>query len=218
MLLAACDQQPADSNRQQQNAIRIKEQTTHKTPGSKLQTAQRSQKIVNKGQQQTWSSTLGGGGGGKGARAQPAYAIVLTLQLKNGNFRNRFFDVLTVHTDQTSHVKHVSEPLHVLFTLFGCLDRGKGLVHKLLMQFSTLSSSKLEIAETGFFDILTIHNDQITYVKHVLDPLDVFFTLSGCWRGAEATSKGLRTHNLPMQISTLYSSKMGILQPFFLIF
>ena len=34
-----------------------------------------------------------------------------------------------------------------------------------------------------FFDILTIHNDQISYVKHVLDPLHVFFTLFGCWRG-----------------------------------
>ena len=60
---------------------------------------------------------------------------------------------------------------------------GKGLVHNLLMQFSTLGSSKMQISETKFFNILTIHNDQISYVKHVLDPLYVFFTLFGCLEG-----------------------------------
>ena len=48
-----------------------------------------------------------------------------------------------------------------------------------LMQFSGLGSSKIEISETDFFDTLTIQNDQISYVKHVLDPLHVFFTLVG---------------------------------------
>ena len=43
------------------------------------------------------------------------------------------------------------------------------------MQFYSLSSSKLEISETDFFDTLTIQNDQISYVKHVLAPLYVFF-------------------------------------------
>ena len=35
----------------------------------------------------------GGGGGGapKGSRAQPAHAVFPPQQLKNGNFRNRFF-------------------------------------------------------------------------------------------------------------------------------
>ena len=37
----------------------------------------------------------------------------------------------------------------------------------------------MEISETDFFYILTIHNDQISYVKHILDPLYVFFTLFG---------------------------------------
>ena len=49
--------------------------------------------------------------------------------------------------------------------------------HNLLMQFSGLSSSKMEISETDFFDTLTIQNDQISYVKHVLAPLHVFFRL-----------------------------------------
>ena len=35
------------------------------------------------------------------------------------------------------------------------------------MQFSTLSSSNTDISETDFFDIVIIHNDQISYVKHV---------------------------------------------------
>ena len=35
----------------------------------------------------------------------------------------------------------------------------------------------MEIFETDFFDILTIQNDQISYVKHVLAPLYVFFRL-----------------------------------------
>ena len=55
--------------------------------------------------------------------------------------------------------------------------------HNLLMQFSGLGSSKMEISETNFFDTLTIQNDQISYVKHVLDPLHVFFTLFGCGGG-----------------------------------
>ena len=49
--------------------------------------------------------------------------------------------------------------------------------HNLLMQFPTLKSSKKLISKTDFFDILAIRNDQISYVKHVLDPLCVFFTL-----------------------------------------
>ena len=38
----------------------------------------------------------------------------------------------------------------------------RGLGHNLLMQFSSLCSSKMEISETDFFYILTIHNDQIS--------------------------------------------------------
>ena len=38
-------------------------------------------------------------------------------------------------------------------------------------QFSTLRSSKMEIFLQIFFDIVTTHNDEICYVKHVLDPL-----------------------------------------------
>ena len=71
----------------------------------------------------------------------------------------------------------------------GGLPRGVG--HNLLMQFSRLSSSKMEISETDFFDTLTIQSDQISYVKHVLAALYVFFTLFGGWEGGGAP-KGSR--------------------------
>ena len=59
----------------------------------------------------------------------------------------------------------------------GGLPRGPG--YNLLMQFSSLGSSKMEISETDFFYILIIPNDEISYVKHVLAPLYVVFTLLG---------------------------------------
>ena len=40
------------------------------------------------------------------------------------------------------------------------------------------------------FDIVTTHNDEICYVKHVLAPLYVFFTLVGCWRGGSQGGQG----------------------------
>ena len=48
----------------------------------------------------------------------------------------------------------------MFFTRFGYEVQGgggspKGLVHNLLMQFVTLGSSKIEVFETCFFDIIT---------------------------------------------------------------
>ena len=67
------------------------------------------------------------------------------------------------------------------FTLFvcwmGCEAAPKGRGCNLLMQFSTLCGSKMEIFKTNFFDILAIHNDQTSYVEHVLDPPHVLFTV-----------------------------------------
>ena len=78
-------------------------------------------------------------------------------------------------------------PFYVFFTTFTLFGLGggggglpKGLGRNLLMQFSRLSSSKMEISEPNFVDTLTIQNDQISHVKHVLAPLYVFFTLFGC--------------------------------------
>ena len=76
-----------------------------------------------------------------------------------------------------------------VFTLFGCLEGGaevvpKGQGHNLLVQFSTVCSSKMEMSQTDCFDILAIQNDQIPDVKHVLHSLYVVFTLFGCFEGA----------------------------------
>ena len=47
----------------------------------------------------------------------------------------------------------------MFFTRFGYYVRGggasKGLVHNLLMHFFTMGSSKIEVFETCFFDVVT---------------------------------------------------------------
>ena len=68
----------------------------------------------------------------------------------------------------------------------------KGLVHNLLMQFFNLGSSKIEVFETCFFDIVTTQNDHPSYVKHVLGCIYVFFTLFGYWVGG-GVSQGIGT-------------------------
>ena len=58
----------------------------------------------------------------------------------------------------------------------------KGLVHKLLMLFFTLGSSKkIGVSEIYFLDIATTENDHPIYVKHVLGRIYVVFTLFGYW-------------------------------------
>ena len=55
----------------------------------------------------------------------------------------------------------------------------KGRVHNLVVQFVTLGSSKIEVFETYFFDIVTTQYDHPRYVKHVLCRICVFFILFG---------------------------------------
>ena len=81
----------------------------------------------------------------------------------------------------------------MFFTLFGCVGWGgtKGSrAHNLLVRFFGLGCSKMEIFETDFFDTLTIQNDQISYVKHVLAALHVFLTLFGCGMGGALMGAG----------------------------
>ena len=70
----------------------------------------------------------------------------------------------------------------------GCLPRGPG--HSLLVRFSSLGSSKMKISETNFFDFLTILNDKVSYVTHVLVPFCMFFTQSGCLMGVRGGGGG----------------------------
>ena len=92
----------------------------------------------------------------------------------------------------------------------------QGLVHNLLMQFFNLGSSKIEVFETGFFDIVTTQNDHPRYVKHVLGRIYMFFTLFGYWPhgGGGGAPKGL-VHNLLMQFFTLGSSKIEVFETCF---
>ena len=97
-------------------------------------------------------------------------------------FAKHFFVFVTTYNDEICYVKHVLAPFYVFFTLFGYWGGGggglpRGLGRNLLMQFSRLSSSKMAISESDFFDTLTVQNDQICYVKHVLAPFYVFFRL-----------------------------------------
>ena len=54
-----------------------------------------------------------------------------------------------------------------------------GPVHNLLMQFFNLGSSKIEVFETCFYDIVITQNDHPRYVKHVLGRIYVYFILFG---------------------------------------
>ena len=53
------------------------------------------------------------------------------------------------------------------------------MVHNLLMQFLTMGSSKIEVFETCFYDIVTTQYDHPGYVKHVLGRIYMTFTLFG---------------------------------------
>ena len=76
-------------------------------------------------------------------------------------FETCFFDIVTTKNDHPRYVKHVLGCICMFFILFGYEIRGggggspKGLVHNLLMQFFTPGSSKIEVFETCFFDIVT---------------------------------------------------------------
>ena len=70
-----------------------------------------------------------------------------------------------------------------------------GPVHNLFLQFFTLDSSKIEVFETYFFDIVITKNDHPTYVKHVLGRLYMFFILFRYWvhGGGGVVSQGICT-------------------------
>ena len=88
-------------------------------------------------------------------------------------------------------------------------------MHNLLMQFFTLGSSKIEVFEPCFFDIVITSNDDPRYVKHVLGHICMFFTLFGYWpQEGGGPPKGL-VDNLLMQFFTLGSSKIEVFEPCF---
>ena len=52
-----------------------------------------------------------------------------------------------------------------------------GPVQNLLMQFFTPRSSKIEVLETLFYDVVTTENHDPSYVMHVLGRIYMIFTL-----------------------------------------
>ena len=99
-----------------------------------------------------------------------------------------------------------------------------GPVHNLLVQFFTLGSSKIEVFETFFFDVVTTQNDHPSYVKHVPGgggvPRDwAAFTWFSPYLGIRSgggggSPKGL-VHNLLMQFFTPGSSKIEVFETCF---
>ena len=98
---------------------------------------------------------------------------------------SKTFVIMTTHNYHLSHVKHVLGSIHAFF--YGYRVCVFWVLGHMLCKVD-LPKAK-EFSETDFFDILTIHNDQICYVKHVLNPLYVVFTLVGCLEGG-GTPKG----------------------------
>ena len=96
-------------------------------------------------------------------------------------FDTCFFDIVTTQNDHPRYVMHVLGRIYVFRTLFGYqVGRGggsRGLVHNLLKQFFTLSSSKIEVFETSFFHTVITQNDHPRYIKHVSGRMYVVPTL-----------------------------------------
>ena len=118
--------------------------------------------------------------GGFGNLGEP---VVPTLRGASG-------DVVTVYASQDTKGRFL-QCLALLMAVHNACQRREmtvstnnglvnGEVHNLLMQFFTPDSSKIEVFETCFFDIVTTQNDISNYAKHVLGRIYVFFTLFGC--------------------------------------
>ena len=86
------------------------------------------------------------------------------------------------------------------------------------MRFFTLGSSKIEVFEIYFFDIVIAQNDHPRYVQHVLGRIFLVFhpiSVSGGWGGV--SSKGW-VQTLLMQFFTLGTSKTEVFEKKFVTF
>ena len=88
-------------------------------------------------------------------------------------------------------------------------------MHNLLVQFFTPDSSKMEVFETCFCDIVTTQNDISNYAKHVLGRIYVFSPYLGIRSGEGAGSPKGRVHNLLMQFFNPDSSKIEVFKTCF---
>ena len=110
----------------------------------------------------------------------PSTAHLLRLGKAIEFFESFFYDIMTTQYDHPRYVKHVLAHINVVYTLFipyfGCV----------LLGIDSLQGGLAEgnrIFAKHFFDIVTTYNNEMYYVKHVLAPFYVFFTLFGCGGG-----------------------------------
>ena len=75
--------------------------------------------------------------------------------------------------------------------------------------FSAYTAQKANFPKLCF-DTVTTHNDQPSYVKHVLGSIFVFFTPFGDWVWGGGGSPNGVVHNLLVQFFSLYSSKIKV--------
>ena len=133
-------------------------------------------------------------------------------------------DVVTVYASQDTEGRFL-QSLALLRAVHNPCQRremtvsnNNGLVngpgHNLLMQFFTQDSSKIEVSETCFYDIVITQYDHPRYVKHVLGRIYVFFTRFGNQVRGGGGPKGL-VHNLLMQFFTPGSSKIDVFETCF---
>ena len=98
-------------------------------------------------------------------------------------FETCFFDIVTTQNDISSYAKHVLGRIYVFSPYLGIMLGGGGVSQGTGAQPAYAvfhpSSSKIEVFETYFFDIVTTQNDHPSYGKHVLGRIYVFFTLFG---------------------------------------
>ena len=96
-----------------------------------------------------------------------------------------FFNTMITQNDHPRYVKHVLANIYVIFSLFCvCVAWGR---------FSARWTCRTpyDFAK-HFVDIVTTYNDEICYVKHVLDPLSVFFNpFWGVFLGGAGGSQGV---------------------------
>ena len=83
-------------------------------------------------------------------------------------FAKRIFYIVTTQNDHPGYEKHPLACIDLLFTPFGYWVPGgwggspKGLLQRLLVKFFPLGSSKFEVSNLFWFDIVITSNDHAT--------------------------------------------------------
>ena len=95
------------------------------------------------------------------------------------------------------------------------VSTNNGIVNGPVHNIGTIGSSKIQVFETCFYNIVTSQYNHPRCVKLLLGCIYVFFTLFGFEvGGGGGAPKGL-VHNLLMQLFTMGSSKIVVLETCF---